>query len=68
MYGENINILFNYDTNFYHVMKMSLNFWYLNSTISFESYMLLLRVRNQKTTINIKVRAIEQIFVFDPKL
>ena len=34
--------------------------------ISFESYMILMRIRNQKTTINNKVRAVEQIFVLDP--
>ena len=34
--------------------------------ISFESFMILTRVRNQKTTINNKIRAIEQIFVLDP--
>ena len=28
--------------------------------------MVLMRVRNQKTTINIKVRAIKQVFVIDP--
>ena len=28
--------------------------------------MILVRVGNQKTTINIKVRAIEKIFVLDP--
>ena len=32
--------------------------WYLNRTISFESYMIQMRVGNQKTTINKKVRAI----------
>ena len=34
--------------------------------ISFESYMILMRVGNQEITINIKVRAREQIFVLDP--
>ena len=28
--------------------------------------MVLMRVRNQKTTINIKFRAIKQVFVIDP--
>ena len=39
---------------------------YLNCTISFESFMILMRVRNQKTTSNNKLRAIEQIFALDP--
>ena len=34
--------------------------------VSFKSYMVLVRVRNPKATINNKVGAIEQIFVFDP--
>ena len=38
----------------------------LNCAISFESYMILMRIENQKTTINNKVRATEQKFVLDP--
>ena len=38
----------------------------LNYTISFESYVILMRIENQKTTINNKVRATEQKFVLDP--
>ena len=34
--------------------------------ISFESYMILMRVGNQETTINNKVRAIEQILLLNP--
>ena len=45
MYGKNINILYNYDTSFYHVMKMLIN---LDCTISFESYMVLASISNQK--------------------
>ena len=37
----------------------------LNCTISFESYMVVMRVRKQKKAIKIKIRAIEQIFVLD---
>ena len=33
--------------------------------ISFESYMIFMRVRNQNTIINNEVRAIEQIFAID---
>ena len=33
--------------------------------IYFESYMILMRIGNQKTTINNKVKAIEQIFMLD---
>ena len=43
-------------TNFYYGKKRR---------ISFESYMIFMRVRNQKTIINNEVRAIEQIFVID---
>ena len=35
--------------------------------ISIESQMILMRVENQETTINNKVRAIEQVIVFDHK-
>ena len=38
----------------------------LNCTISFESYMILMRVGNQKTIIYNKFRAIEQIYMLDP--
>ena len=38
---------------------------YLNCTISFESDMMVLRVKNEKPTINNKVIAIEQIFWLD---
>ena len=34
--------------------------------ISFGSYMILMRVGNQETTINNKVRAIEQISLLNP--
>ena len=40
--------------------------WYLNCTISFESYATLMRVRYTKSIIINKVRAIEQICVLDP--
>ena len=35
----------------------------MTENISFESYMIFMRVRNQKTTINSEARGIEQIFV-----
>ena len=38
----------------------------LNCTISFESYMTLMRIGNHKTTINNKVRALEKKFMVDP--
>ena len=41
---------------------MSVNF-VLKLQVAFESYMILLRIRNPKTNIVIKVRATEQIFV-----
>ena len=48
-----LNILDNYDTNFYHVIKRSIDFGLI--TISFESCMILMKAGNQKPTINIKV-------------
>ena len=60
MYGNNINILYNYNTNFHHVIKCSLT-WVLNfRDLFFESFMIFMRV------INNKVGAIEQIFMLDP--
>ena len=44
-------------------------FWYLNCTISFESYItniIVMRVGNQKATISNNVSAIEQICVLNP--
>ena len=46
---------------------MSINFiMYLNCTVSFKSYMIPTRVKNQNTTTNNKVKAAEQIFVLHP--
>ena len=44
----------------------SKQFWYLNYSISFESYMILTRVENQKTTFSNRLRAIEQICMLVP--
>ena len=38
----------------------------LNCAISFQWYMILMRIGNQKATINNKVRAVEQKFILDP--
>ena len=37
--------------------------WCFNCMVCFESYMVLMRVRNKKTTTKNNVRAIEQIFM-----
>ena len=50
--------------NFY--LSCHKSFINLNCKISFESCMILMGVRNQKTTIHNIVRAIKQIFVLDP--
>ena len=65
MFGKNINILYNYDTNFYHVIKMSIIFGITAQSL-FELSAILMRVRNPKTTINNKVRATEQKIELDP--
>ena len=52
---------------FYHERKCRLTLCYLNCTISFE-YMIFMRVKNQKTTVNNDVKTTEQIFVIDPLL
>ena len=65
IYSKNINILYSYDMNFYHVIKWLL-ILVLKLHIFFELYMILMSVRNQKTTINNKIRATEQIFVLGP--
>ena len=49
-----VNILNNYDTNLHDLKKCLLT---LNYTISFESYMTLMRVKNKKNTNSNKVRA-----------
>ena len=59
MYGKIIDILYNYDKNFYSFIKMLTEFG--TCAISFELYMVLPKVGNQKTTIINKVRATEQI-------
>ena len=46
-------ILYHYETNFYHVIKKLINFWYLNCTISFEIWL---------TTFKNKVRKVIYIF------
>ena len=61
MYGKIIYILYNYDKNFYSFIKMLTEFG--TCAISFELYMVLPKVGNQKTTIINKVRATEQINV-----
>ena len=59
---KNISILYNYVTNFdNYVIKIS-----INCKMTIESFLILMRVRNPKTTINNKVTATEQIFVLDP--
>ena len=60
---KNINLLYN---NLLRCHKNVHYLWYLNCTISFESYMVVIKVGNKKTAINNKARAIEQIFVLDP--
>ena len=57
---KNINILYNYDINFYDVIKMS-----INCTISLP-HMIPMRVGNQKATTINKVRAMEHICVLNP--
>ena len=41
-------------------------FCHLNYTMPLELYRVLIRVRNQKTAINNKVRTVEQTIVLDP--
>ena len=65
IYGKNINILYNYDTNFYHVIKSSIEL-VLKLHDRFGLYVILMRTGNQKATIKNKIRAIEQKFVLDP--
>ena len=65
IYGKNINILYNYDTNFYHVIKSSIEF-VLKLHDRFGLYVILMRIENQKATIKNKIGAIEQKFVLDP--
>ena len=64
VYGKNINILYNYDTNFYHVIKSSIEL-VLKLHDRFGLYVILMRIGNQKATIKNKIRAIEQKFVLD---
>ena len=65
IYGKNINILYNYDTNFYHVIKSSIEL-VLKLHDRFGLYVILMRTGNQKATIKSKIGAIEQKFVLDP--
>ena len=65
IYGKNINILYNYDTNFYHVIKSSIEL-VLKLHDRFGLYVILMRIGNQKATIKNKIGAIEQKFVLDP--
>ena len=63
-----INILYDCGKNFYHVKKRLLTL-VLKLRDLFESCVIneieLERVRNEKLTINIKVRATQQIFLLD---
>ena len=59
MYGKNIN----FDKSFLKISQFIYNFFYSNCTVFFESYLIFMRVINQKETINARVRAIVQIFM-----
>ena len=64
MYGKNINILCNYDTNFYYVIKRSISFGTKLHDLFW--IMTLMRIGNKKVTVKNKIRAIEQKFVLGP--
>ena len=61
-----MNILYSYVTTFYHVVKMSINLGNYPTRSLLNHIYILMRVSKRKTTINKKVRAIEQIFMLDP--
>ena len=54
-----------FSNNVSHIIKI-LTFYVITTRIFTISYMMLMGVGNQKTTINNEDRAIEQIFVLDP--
>ena len=50
----------------YHAIKILINFEHLNCTISFEIYLVLMRIWNLKANINNKVGAIAHVIATDP--